>query len=429
MQVIEAKPEVVQEPRAGGPNPIRGDRIRAYRICVLPVIGRDGVIFSIAKVVADEHHAIEGVLAVEPVVDFAHTVVADVGVRETAIVRRRIRRGALDQPACATVWWRRTAAHQFQADGAWRYATRLEHIESIHHAVGRIPSQGAGCGYQSPERVTDEGTQALVAAEEEQSVFHDRPAHDAAELFQFRRLLQAGRIEVVASGPGVAAAKRVTRAVKRVGPRPDSDVHNSAEHPTVLGFRIFFEVELLDGVDGQDRGAIGERTRHIGYGAAVDVISIVDAVHHPDGFIGTAIVGALSPWRATRLDHHARDQIQQILVVTSIQRHIVDGCICEYATKGSGGGIHQRDRFVDGDGLTLLAGLYGQVDSNLRADLNHNVLTVQPLEPRELGADQVCAGNQIGGLIQPRLIRGQGSREASVLVDYAYRGARYDRAS
>ena len=433
MQVIEAKPEVVQEPGAGGPNPVRGDRIRAYRISVLPVTGRDGVIFSIAKVVADEHHAIEGVLAVEPVVDFAHTVVADVGVRETAIVRRGVRRGVLDQAACATVWWRRAATHQFQADGAWRHAARLELFESIHHAVGRgvriNPHQRAGCGHQSPKRVADEGAQALIAAKEKEPILYDRPAYHGAELFQFRRLLRADGIEVVASGPGVATAKRVTRAVKRVGPRPDSDVHNSAEHPTVLGFRIFFEVEFLDGVDGQDRGAIGKRTRHVGYRAVVDEIGIDDAVHHPDGFIGTAVVGALSPWRTPRLDRHARDQIQQILVVASIQRHIVDGCICEYATKGPARGIHQRDRFADRDGLALLAGLDGQVDSNLLANLDHNVLTVQPLEPRELGADRVCAGNQIGSVIQPRLIRGQGSREASVLVDYAYRGARYDRAS
>src|SRR3989442_13132597 len=110
VQVIEAKPEVVQELRAGGPNPVRGDRIGAYRISVLPGTGRDGVIFSIAKVVADEHHATEGVPVVEPVVDFAHSVVTGVGVRETAIVRRRVCRGVLDQAACARVWWRRIAA-------------------------------------------------------------------------------------------------------------------------------------------------------------------------------------------------------------------------------------------------------------------------------------------------------------------------------
>src|SRR5262249_52932718 len=64
VQVVEAKPEVIQELRAGGPNPVRGDRISADWISILPVTGRDGVIFSVAKVVADEHHAIDGVLTV-----------------------------------------------------------------------------------------------------------------------------------------------------------------------------------------------------------------------------------------------------------------------------------------------------------------------------------------------------------------------------
>ena len=91
-------------------------------------------------------------------------------------------------------------------------------------------------------------------------------------------------------------------------------------------------MEFLDGVNGQDRGAIGKWTRHTGYRAVVDEIGIDDAVHHPDRFIGPTVVGALGPGRASRLDHHARDQIQQILVVTSIQRHIVDCRIWEYAT-------------------------------------------------------------------------------------------------
>src|SRR5262249_46375178 len=81
-RVIKAKAEVVQQAGAGGPNPVRGDRIRTDRISVLPVLGRDGVIFSIAKVVADEHHAVEAVLAVDPEVDFADAVVAGVGIRE-----------------------------------------------------------------------------------------------------------------------------------------------------------------------------------------------------------------------------------------------------------------------------------------------------------------------------------------------------------
>src|SRR5437899_10712988 len=116
----------------------RRELLGAYWNIVMTDVSRDGVIFSIAKVVADEHHAIEGVLVVDPVVDFANSVVAGVGIREAAVVRRRVRRGVLDQAPCARVWWRRSAAHHFQAHGAWRHAAGLERIESIHYAVGRI---------------------------------------------------------------------------------------------------------------------------------------------------------------------------------------------------------------------------------------------------------------------------------------------------
>jgi len=51
-------------------------------------------------------------------------------------------------------------------------------------------------GNGAAERVADEGTQTLIAGEEEQFVFLDRPAHDAAELFQFRWQLVAHSREV-----------------------------------------------------------------------------------------------------------------------------------------------------------------------------------------------------------------------------------------
>src|SRR5262249_32483800 len=176
VNVGEAEAKIVQHAGAGGPNPVRAYRIRAYRIPVLPVTRRDGMIFSVTKVVADVHHGIEGVLAIEPVVVFPYSVVGGVCIRETAVVRRRVRRSVLDQAARARVRWRRSATQQFQADGTRRYAPRLEHTESVHHAVGRISAEGAGCGYQHAKRVADEGTQPLVITEEEQSVFHDRTA-------------------------------------------------------------------------------------------------------------------------------------------------------------------------------------------------------------------------------------------------------------
>src|SRR5207245_8005612 len=63
VDVVEAEPEVVQQAGTGGPNPVRGDRIGAYWISVLQVVGCVGVIFCVAIVLADEYHAIDEVLA------------------------------------------------------------------------------------------------------------------------------------------------------------------------------------------------------------------------------------------------------------------------------------------------------------------------------------------------------------------------------
>ena len=171
--------------------------------------------------------------------------------------------------------------------------------------------QDRTCGRDSRwKRVADEGTQALIAAEEEEFVLLDWPAHRRRRTASTTLALSANdgnaglctqvpptsQVEEVAGVPVAVAVKRVSRAVKRVGPRSDSHVHDGAGPPAVLRFRIFLEVEFLDGVDGQDRRPIGERTRHTGDGAIVIEIDIDDAVHHPDGFIGPAVVGALGPW-------------------------------------------------------------------------------------------------------------------------------------
>src|SRR6266705_4397949 len=142
--------------------------------------------------------------------------------------------------------------------------------ECIHHALCRIPRRtesphvclrdGFG-NAASAKFLADEGTQALIAGEEEEFVFLDRPAHHAAELLQLYWGLRAeGRgqcmallvhcvcwVEEAARIPGGAAVKPVSRAVKRVGPRSDSHVHHGAGLPPVLRLGIFLDVEFLDG--------------------------------------------------------------------------------------------------------------------------------------------------------------------------------------
>ena len=359
------------------------------------------MIFSITGVGARQQHAIDHVLAVDAVVDFRDSVVADIVVRETTGVAGRVRRGSLDEAAGAGDFRSRSAAKQFQADGTGRHSGGLERVDSIHHAVLRIRFWLPGnFGNVIGKGIADDGTKAFIAGEEEQFVFLDRPAHHAAELLQlhWRHRLGSG-VEEVAGVPGAVAAKRVSRAVKGIGPRPDSHVHYGPGLPAVLRFGIFLEVEFLDGVDGQDHRRIGKRTRHIGDRAGIAEIGIDNAVQHPGGFIGPKVVGALGPGRAARLDHHTWTQIQQVLVIAAIQRHIVDVRVAEGAAQRGARRIHQWDGFVDRDGLALRAGLYGQVDSDLLADLEHNILTCQRLETRKLDADRVRAGNQSGRVI------------------------------
>src|SRR5207302_3497738 len=92
-------------------------------------------------------------------------------------------------------------------------------------------------------------------------------------------------IEEVAGVKGIASAKSVSPAVKVVGPRADSHVDGRTGLAAVLCLGIFLQVELLDGVDGQDGGPIGERARCASHGTGVKGMRIQNAVDHPTGFI------------------------------------------------------------------------------------------------------------------------------------------------
>src|ERR1700719_1827117 len=95
------------------------------------------------------------------------------------------------------------------------------------------------------------------------------------------------RVEDVAGIEGLIAAKGVGRAVKAIGPRSNSHVYDGAGLPAVLRLGIFLQVELLDGIDGEDRGPIRDETRRTRHRSGVIETGIDDPVHHPSGFIGT----------------------------------------------------------------------------------------------------------------------------------------------
>ncbi len=217
--------------------------------------------------------------------------------------------------------------------------------------------------------------------------------------------------------------------MKSIGPRSDSHVHDGAGLPAIFCLGIFLEVEFLDGVDGQDRRPICERTRHIGDGTGVIEIDVDNAVEHPAGFIGTNVVAALRPGSAARLDHHARAQCQQALVVAAIQRHIVDVRVVESAAQRGVGGFHQRNRFGDGDRLNLIARLHRQVYTHFFTYLQHDVLALDGLETFGLDANLICAWIESGSVVLSCVIRRQGFCHASVCVRDSHRGAGYDASS
>ncbi len=153
-------------------------------------------------------------------------------------------------------------------------------------------------------------------------------------------------------------------------------------------------------------------------GAGVEGHSrIQNSVDHPGGFIGPHVVGALGPRAATRLEHHARAQAQQTLEVSAIQGQVVDVRVVECASQGGVGSLHQRDRLSDGDGLRLRARLNGQVSPNLLANAKLDVLALQLLESIGLGANRVRSRKQLGSVVLPGVIRGEGSCDTSVFVD------------
>ena len=192
--------------------------------------------------------------------------------------------------------------------------------------------------------------------------------------------------------------------MKVVGPRADSHIHHGARFPAVFRLGIFLKVEFLYGVDGQDRGPIGDEARGTGHRAGIIETGVDNALHHPRRFIGANVIGALGPRSTARLDHHARAQRQQVLVVTSIQGQVLNLRVVQCAAQSGIGGLHQWDGLGDRDALGLLAGLHGNVNPNLLAHLEHHVLALHPLEPIGLNAHRIGARNQRGSVILPCII-------------------------
>jgi len=71
-----------------------------------------------------------------------------------------------------------------------------------------------------------------------------------------------------------------------------------------------------------------------GHGPGVIETGIENPVHHPAGFIGSNVVGALGPGSAARLDHHARAQRQQVLELRHSRARSLMSALLRAAAQG-----------------------------------------------------------------------------------------------
>jgi hypothetical protein len=139
--------------------------------------------------------------------------------------------------------------------------------------------------------------------------------------------------------------------------------------------------------------------------------------------VRTQAVGALGPAGVAGVLGYAGSQIEKILEVPAVQGQVIDHRIRDRTPEFGVGGFDQRDRLGDVHRLGLLAGLQGEVDANLLADLQHHVLALHTLEAFELGANRVSTRKQVGSEVGSGIIGGQRPRDASLDVRDSDRGS------
>src|ERR1700751_4380718 len=93
------------------------------------------------------------------------------------------------------------------------------------------------CWTLNDKRVSDVVALALITAEKEDPVFHDRAAHGSPELLKRTRILRAGihGVEVVTRIERGVASEGVRRPMEHIGARLQPDIDNGAWLPSVLG--------------------------------------------------------------------------------------------------------------------------------------------------------------------------------------------------
>jgi len=108
---------------------------------------------------------------------------------------------------------------------------------------------------------------------------------------------------------------------------------------------------------------------------------------------------------------------------SAIDRNVGDRRVVEGSAGLRVGGVHDRERFGDGDRLRGCAGLQREGHTNVAADFHLNVLALDGLEAHEFSAHRVDTWNQVGSRILAGRVRDQRSVVTARDVDDRHFGA------
>jgi len=86
---------------------------------------------------------------------------------------------------------------------------------------------------------------------------------------------------------------------------------------------------------------------------------------------------------------------------------------------------NQRKRGCHRDGLGHASGLQLEIDSNLLAHFQQDILALDSPKAHRLGAYRIRPGNQVGSVVFAGFVGGQRSGDASLHVRHNHRCARY----
>ena len=149
---------------------------------------------------------------------------------------------------------------------AFNAASASGTLQAAPFAALAVPASEVVTGVFARKGLPNGVTLPFIAGEEEDLVFFDRSANRAAVLLE-RHLRLGARsgapfgdlIEEIARIKRCLAAESVRRAVQRIRARLDSDIDYRAGLPAIFRPGIFLDIELLDGVNRQNRSRIALR--------------------------------------------------------------------------------------------------------------------------------------------------------------------------